>query len=329
MKTGDAKPPNYRATTGATSAGPPDSTDEMGLSALAWLEGCRHMDAENETEWSIPDSSVEVRQGDLLMKRALQSGQVKELYLVITADCDISNGKFGRQLACLSVISIDTYVRTIWARKKLEKLKKNELTKLRDQVAKWHTRSLGFASSISEDAAADWVRREEPAAICEKLKVPEEERKKLVAALKVFRSGIATLEAHAARDDLMQLVAYRGEVLDGQVDQHRQAVLQDAQKVPEELPEDAFLLTSLPQVSENGAVVLLREIVGAAYGAVCYRVTDVVSEDSLLRVGRLQPTFKYAVSQAFGALYSKIGLPASYERRSKGVASNLSKITWE
>jgi len=35
VKTGDAKPPNYRATTGATSAGPPDSTDEMGLSALS------------------------------------------------------------------------------------------------------------------------------------------------------------------------------------------------------------------------------------------------------------------------------------------------------
>ena len=35
MKTGDAKPPNYRATMGATSAGPPDSTDEIGLSALS------------------------------------------------------------------------------------------------------------------------------------------------------------------------------------------------------------------------------------------------------------------------------------------------------
>lgn len=287
------------------------------------------MQTENETEWFIPDSSVEVRQGDLLVVRSLKTGQVEELFLVITADCDISKSKFGRQLACLRVLPIDRYVRTIWATKKLEKLRKDELTKLRDQVAKWHTHSLGFKSSISADTASDWVKRVGPGAICEELKVPDDKRKKFSAALTAFRSAIATLEAHAARDNLTQFVAYRGAVLERQVEQNRQEVLQDAQKATEELSEDAFLLTSLPQVSEDGAVVLLREIVGVPYDAVCYRVTDAVTENSLLRVGRLQPTFKYAVSQAFGALYSKIGLPATYEDRCKSVTSNLAKITWE
>jgi len=36
VKAGDAKPPNYRATTGATSAGPPDSTD--GIPCLLFLD---------------------------------------------------------------------------------------------------------------------------------------------------------------------------------------------------------------------------------------------------------------------------------------------------
>lgn len=287
------------------------------------------MHTENETEWFIPDSSVEVRQGDLLVVRGLKTGQAEEIFLVITADCDISKSKFGRQLACFRVLPIDRYIRSIWAMKKLEKLRENELIQLRDQVAKWHTHSLGSKSSISADVVSAWVKREEPEAICEELNVPDDKRKKFTAALTAFRSAITTLEAHAAKDNLTQFEAYRGAVLKREVELNRQEIQQDAQKATAELPEDAFLLTSLPQVSENGAVVLLREIVGVPYDSVCYRVTDTAIENSLLRVGRLQPTFKYAVSQAFGALYSKIGLPATYEDRCKSVMSNLAEITWE
>ena len=54
---------------------------------------------------------------------------------------------------------------------------------------------------------------------------------------------------------------------------------------------------------------MLREIVGVSNDAVCFRATDATTTDSFLRVCRLQPTYKYAVSQAFGILYSRIGLP--------------------
>ncbi|WP_157572096.1 hypothetical protein [Hydrogenophaga taeniospiralis] len=287
------------------------------------------MQTETDTEWFVPDTSVEVRQGDLLVARSLQTGKVEEICLVITADCDISKGKFGRQLACLRVLPIDRYVRTNWATKKLDKLKLSERIKLRGQVAKWHTQFLGSESSITADAATDWVMREEPEAICEALQVPEKERKKFNAALSAFRGAIDALDANASRDKLAQFVAYRAAVLRRDIEQSRQEVLADAQKESEALPEDAFLLTSLPQVSEDGAVVLLREIVGIPYEAVCYRVTDAEAETSLLRVGRLHPTFKYAVSQAFGALYSKIGLPPTYEKRCKDVTMSLTSITLE
>jgi hypothetical protein len=285
------------------------------------------MQKENETEWFIPESSEEVRQGDLLVARSQKPGLVDEFYLVITADCDISKGKFGRQLACLRVLQIDQYVRTIWATKKLEKLQKNELTKLRGQVAKWHSQAQGSPSFITEDAVSTWVKREQPETICEELQVPEKEYKKLTAALTAFKDAITTLETHATRDKLTQLAAYKGAVLGKDIELSQKEVLQEAQN--ESLPEDVFLLTSLSQVSDDGAVVLLREIVGIQYEVVCYRITDAVAETSLLRVGRLYPTFKYAVSQAFGALYSKIGLPPTYEDRCKKVSSKLANITWE
>lgn len=287
------------------------------------------MQTDNETEWFIPDPSVDVRQGDLLVSRSMQTGRIEEFCLVVTADCDISKGKFGRQLACLRVLPIDRYFRTIWATKKLEKLRKTELAKLRGQVAKWHTQSLGAESSITMEAAADWVKREEPMAICEALQVPVADRKKFASTLAAFQNANTEFEKNAASDKLIQFAAYRSAVLGRDVDTSRQEVLKEAQRESETLPEDVFLLTCLPQISDDGAVVLLREIIGVPYEAVCYRVTDVVSESSLLRVGRLHPTYKYAVSQAFGASYSKIGLPSTYENRCKDVTANLANISWD
>lgn len=287
------------------------------------------MQTEAETEWFVPDSSVEVRQGDLLVARSLQTGKVDEICLVITADCDISKSKFGRQLACLRVLPLDRYVRTIWATKKLDKLQLNERNKLRGQVAKWHTQFLGSESSITVDAAVAWVRREVPEVICDGLQVPEIDRKKFNASLTAFRKAVDALESQSSRDKFTQFVAYRAAVLGRDIEQSRQEVLADAQRESEALPEDTFLLTSLPQISEEGAVVLLREIIGVPYESVFYRVTDAETETSLLRVGRLHPTFKYAVSQAFGALYSKIGLPPAYEKRCKNVTLSLATITLE
>lgn len=283
----------------------------------------------NPSEWSLPDPSVEVRQGDCLISRSLRTGLVDEIFLVITADCDISKGKFGRQLMCLRVVPLSEYVKSAWASKKLERLGVNERTKLRGQIAKWHTRLLGAESSLTPEAVVSWVMREEPEAMCTQLQVPESDRKKVVASLKNFRDANLELARTSASDPLTQYVAYRSVVRSQEMSQCRQEVLQEAQRESESLPEDVFLLTSLPQISDGGAVVLLREVVGVPYEAVCYRATDAVQETCLLRIGRLHPTFKYAISQAFGALYSRIGLPSDYEERCKEVVAGIPNIKWE
>lgn len=279
---------------------------------------------EKETEWFVPDPSVEVRQGDLLVSRSPSTDRIEELCLVITADCDISKGKFGRQLACLRVLSLDEYIKTVWATKKLERIQKSELETLTSQVVKWHTRLLGSESALTPHAVSAWVDRDDPKTMCEQLNVPEEDRKRFSAALSTFKKALADLGASATRDKLTQYVAYRAVVRNQDLQQCRQRALSEAQN--EALPDDVFLLTSLPQISDDGAVVLLREIVGISYEDVCYRTADATKNDSLLRVGRLHPTFKYAISQAFGALYSKIGLPADYETRCKNAVAALANI---
>jgi ubiquitin len=107
----------------------------------------------------------------------------------------------------------------------------------------------------------------------------------------------------------------------------RLKTLQQAQQEP--LPEDVFLLPALPLAADTPCVVMLREIVGVSNDAVCFRATDATTTDSFLRVCRLQPTYKYAVSQAFGILYSRIGLPDEYERRCRDVVSGIASFEWE
>ena len=74
------------------------------------------------SEWFIPEPSVPVRQGDILISRDPKSGSIEDICIVITADCDINKDKFGRHLACLRIISLENYFRTVWADRKLRDL---------------------------------------------------------------------------------------------------------------------------------------------------------------------------------------------------------------
>lgn len=276
-------------------------------------------------EWYLPDPSADVRQGDLLLSRDPKTGKVEEICLVITADCDISKGKFGRQLACLRVLKHSDYLRHIWAARKLEKVVREERKKLRGQLAKWHTAKIGHESTLTEETALTWVRRSDPEAVCQELGVIDGNKRKLTAALNAFKSGFSELDK-VEMDALAMYSSFRAAISGSTLVETRQQALQQAKQ--ESLPEDVFLLPGLPLVQETPCIVMLREVVGISYEAVSYRAADADTTDKFLRIGRLHPTFKYAVSQAFGSLYSKIGLPAEYERRCKDVVASVDTYDW-
>ena len=278
------------------------------------------------TEWFVPSLEIPARQGDFLICRDPHVGHVEEICLVITADCDISKGKFGRQLACLRVISLSDYLRTVWAERKLRKLEKDEAEKLRGQIAKWHSKHIGNESQISAEAALKWLLRDDPEKICSDLAIPEKDSKKMRLSLGSFRTAFLALGEAAEASKLHQYATFRAHSLGRDVHLCRQEILQQAQKEP--MPEDVFLLPSLPQLETGPAVVLLREIVSVRHEAICYRSADASTNEMFLRVGRLEPAFKYAVSQAFGALYSRIGLPEEYELRCKVVIEEINQFDW-
>lgn len=281
----------------------------------------------SDSDWWFPDPSVAVRQGDALLRRDKSSGRVLESCLVITADCDISKSKFGRHLACLRIEPLHDYVRLDWAQSKLNKALSNESERIRSQLAKWHTVKLGKASNLTSKGAEDWLRRESTDSICASLNVPPEERKRLVASLEIYKAALIASDACANVDFLTRLVTFKAKISRKDIDVCLKDTLAQAQG--ESLPDDVFLLPNFPHTDQRAVLVKLRELIAVDYELVKYRTTEADSPEHYLRTGRLQPALKYAISQKFGALYSKIGLPPEFEVRHKWALESVSEMAME
>jgi hypothetical protein len=281
----------------------------------------------SDEEWHVPKPETPLRQGDILMRRDPKRGTIKSLCLIITADCDISQRKFGTQLGCLRIISFQEYLRTPWAEKKLVRALEKETAAMQVQLNKWNSQRLTDAKPLSTEAVVNWIRRSKSESICQALKVPAMEIAKISAKIDAFRTALNDLDEKSESDSFSRLIAFRSPLSGKTHSVCAQEAIQQAKG--EELPDDIFLLPALPQVDIGCAVVLLREIVGVGANSIRFRAIDADSEDVFFRIGGLLPTFQYAVSQAFGSLYSRIGLPEAYELRRKTAIQLIHTYKWD
>ena len=279
----------------------------------------------SELDWLFPDSTEAVRQGDALLRRDPSSGAILESCLVITADCDISKKKFGYHLACLRMESLNEYIRFDWARGKFNKLIANESDRVRSQLAKWHTIKLGCKSNLSVTGIEEWIRRDSTDLICASLDVPLSDRKKLAVTIENYKAALNASEACDKADFLTRLVVFKAALSRTEIDECLKEALTQAQK--ESLPDDVFLLPSLPHTDKGAVLVKLREVTAVDFELIKYRSTEADLSRHYLRTGRLQPTLKYAISQKFGALYSRIGLSSDFEDRHKMAIESVFDIT--
>jgi hypothetical protein len=161
-----------------------------------------------DSEWLPIELETPLRQGDLLICRDPQSRNVTKICLVITADCDISNSKFGRNLLCLRVTSFEDYICSTWATKRLNDAKTAATQTVHDQLRKWHTNKLGNKSALTADGVIRWVKRTEPETICADLDIPEKESKKVKNNLSKFKTALIALD-NEQHDPFRKLVNFR------------------------------------------------------------------------------------------------------------------------
>src|ERR1700739_3541395 len=153
------------------------------------------MQASNEhAEWDIPDSAVPLSQGDLLLRRDPATRDIHLISVIITADCDITHGKYGTQLASLRIIPLREYVRHYWAGRKLRRFIETETGKVHELINVWHLKKSPEGNRISSETVVSWIRECNSDTICRELEVPGGEQKKVSDSLDRFRAILEALD---------------------------------------------------------------------------------------------------------------------------------------
>lgn len=264
------------------------------------MQDCEHVDA-----------ALPVRQGDVL-KRVRGDGHIT-LAIVVTADCDIANKKFGEAgLACVQLDLLADHVLGEHARS----LAQGQLKKRFEKAAEWINKRWSQKDpenvALSEEHVQAWILASTPEEIEAELSLPVDDRKSFIkresAALRMAQNFIdAPADRYSAIDALCALQAQTTS---------RSAQLKSVFGAlnPKDLPLDLFYVSSVPGEPGLGFVAKLRALTFIPFDR-SFTSMDAAKdvENSFVRVGRLGPTFRYALAQQFGMLFARIGMPKAYE----------------
>jgi hypothetical protein len=282
---------------------------------------------QEKPEWKEMSPDAPIRQGDLLAVRNRKTLIVEKMAVVITADCDIDKNKFGSQIACLNIQFHQTYIRTTWAERALVAAKKKALAPVADKLRSLHSQQIGEQSTLSTDAIEAWLMRDDLEAIAGELNVAPGDMKALAGHVSPCQKALRALQASRENAPFEQLNMFTSALKGQSVDETRTSLLKSAQGTT--LPEDVFLIPGFPGAPSKPIAILLREVIGIPSDHVKTRQSEALDPSYYLRVGRLRSTFKFALSQSFGSLYSKIGLPRAYELRRNNALNGTLSYEWK
>lgn len=274
----------------------------------------------HEVEWVAVPEEVGIRQGDLLIRRHPRTLSIEDRLLAITADCDFAKTKSGGALAALRVIPLAEYVHVHWTRKFSAKLVK-EQGELINSFNGVLINDCGRVQSLSSEAILSWIGRKSGAQICHELGLINGKKLLLIisklSALQEFQQNLGSPDCFEKLCAYFELRDNKDKAI------AREVVMSKVRNELASLPEDVFLLSSLGPDIKEPHIVLLRNIVFVALDQATTSAEKSRAEDLYLRFCRLAPTFKYAISQQFGLLYSRIGLPNAYDDHKKYIAENF------
>lgn len=270
------------------------------------------MIGENMQDCEYVDAALPVRQGDVL-KRVRGDGHIT-LAIVVTADCDIANEKFGDAgLACVQLDPLADYVLGEHARSLAWAQMKKRFEKAAQWVNKlWCLKDPGNVA-LSEERVQAWILASKPEEIEAELNLPVDDEKSFIkresAALQAAQNFIDALtDRYSAIDALCVLQAQS-------TTRSTQFRTVFGALSPKKLPLDLFYVSCVPGEPGLGFVAKLQALTFIPFNRSFTSMDDAKDvENSFVRVGRLGPTFRHALAQQFGMLFARIGMPKTYEQ---------------
>jgi len=263
----------------------------------------------------------EVRQGDLI-RRSDGTCPDGEWGFVLTADCDIAQGKAGDRFTYIEILPAAVYLEDVWAPAQLKRWVSRQSKAAAEQLGGIMRRS-GLDLPLTGEVLAQWLAERtdiEVAASVNKTGKPLDA--KLATSMAALHAALDRTVLQRELDRFLRVRAILGDSLE----QRRRAV-RDAFDGEHGFP-DYFLLPELPGVTAYGFAVMLRSFRSVLASDLFPTAVDAQiagRSDSFHRVGRLNDRVRFAITQKQAFLFSRIGLPRSYEEACESAVELLAE----
>lgn len=256
----------------------------------------------------------EVQQGDLFrilgsLEELGNAEAQSEWCLILTADCDIAQNKLDSCFTVLSVVSAGKWLEVVWADEKVDQAIAKGISDLSAKIWAHDKKRDPSVSRLSKEVAHRFVMESTPSKI-EEVFAPD----------KQFAQSVT--KNVGALKDLLDCQR-RGENLAGWIRWRKfiggsdKSISSDIREAFSNMRGGYFFLPELPGHPLVGHVVLLREIRVAPIASVFRRSIDIrntkVAPPYFLRRGRLSDNVRFAIAQQVATLFSRVGLPSSFE----------------
>lgn len=283
---------------------------------------------EDFAETRLIEDVVGLRQGDVILWTSVKDETATDPWrrygCIVTADCDIVQGKHGDVLSYVPLLATADYVRLFVFPKMLQVVLKPKLEQLKSTVRKLQqTHQPAFPEPLSDMAIESWLRENGPEEVLHGLGVPDGTERE--EARTIMSNIVAAWEAekNGTYSKLLDaIVSMRG----GDAT-HKKNVMDAVRNKFRDLPGDAFFIGKIAGVQEQGFVAYLRLVREVSISAVATRTSE-LSRPTIAgrRIARLTAPYVYRLTQQLGEVFSAIGLPQHYEDSRIRVVDAMLKV---
>ena len=265
---------------------------------------------------------VPIRQGDVFhLRDGVITPYSASEAVALTADCDFANEKHFNQVLLCPIVTIEDYMARFWACSRLKAALSKVLGDARKALA--NVSSFG-ATTYSDSAIKDLLADDHAISrlLAEMGGADEARCRPLLRKYGELWRLSKSLEEHPGSPVFEEFVTFQHTREGGELESARRMVFSKfKEEAKKNLPQDVFLLPPIQHqfcaqdVVKLPRVVLLRFPFSIGLDQLtCFPCDFRREHRGGIRVGRLEQVCKHAVSQRFGHQFSRVGLPAAFEK---------------
>ncbi|WP_370443296.1 hypothetical protein AB9D58_15930 [Klebsiella michiganensis] len=264
------------------------------------------------------EDTEDIRQGDIIRKLNPNTGEVEKLGVIITADCDIAQRKASERYTWLEIVPMAVYIEGPWAQEQLRRLsekRSNSICEyLNSQIRKRHP----DLTPLTHDSVVQWLHNKSAEDILKSVtgKTSGLDQKQL-RNLQGFALTVCTDEKQSSFSLLKSAWTFFDINEKNQQESVRDAFRDNGGF------QDYFVIPELPRQKGVGFVVMLRSMWTIMAPELYLTEQDARIDGhphAYHRVGRLDDSIRFSITQKLAFLFSRIGMPTIFESACKTAA---------